>query len=523
MSEVKINISADGAQATAEIARVKSAAESASAMMKSIGGKNDTADQAAYLSGLTAEAKTTEAVGKATQAAAFKKKDLKDAIQALSRDVPGLGSALALLKHPFVALVAGIAGFVAALKSQIDAQDEAARASAKLATSIGPLFEQMRRATTIAEAAAAAQSYADSVEAAAATSRSAQTGLDDANRRAAEANEHQKKKIELMREAARLEIKAEQASGKITAEQAAIKFSALGGQFAREDSAAAVAAGFAESQRLDKARQEADARAKEARGALPGLEADAADAAGRVPRHAKSREELKAERAKRTEEIKKELTQNELDIAAAQGATTPWDIVKTGAFGLAAGAGGAYDFAIGQTGSPLDAAGKRLAELSPDARQLAEKRASLEAEQRQIQERDDAEEAGEVRRKARAEQAKRRVDTARAVLSKAEGESAALGHREAVAYEGAQGLQRSEAELAPLRDRNVVGAAKVENLETIKKLTSEEEQIWGEVVAAIKEGKIASAHAGNEALRAIRSEIVELKRHVAQMSARGPQ
>lgn len=66
--------------------------------------------------------------------------------------------------------------------------------------------------------------------------------------------------------------------------------------------------------------------------------------------------------------------------------------------------------------------------------------------------------------------------------------------------------------------------AQIESLTKLSDtLNSEKQNAWGEVVAALKEGKQLQAAAAQETLRAIRESNAETQRQIAQLQARGPQ
>lgn len=497
MAEVKINITADGAQAAAEISKVKSAAESFSAMTEAHKGRNDNADQSNYLSNITAEAKATAESGKAAAKAALSKKDLKDAVQSASHAFPGLSAALVLLKNPYVIIVAAIAGFISALKNQMDAQDEAARKSAALATSLGPLFEQFRKATTIAEAAAAARAYADAMEDSYIASQTSLTQLNSENTAQETANRLLKAKTDLQRESARNSIKRDQATGAITGEEAAAKLKVLGGQFANEDAAAAIAAQVAESARIDKAARDAAARRDAIGAALPSAEESAADAARREKDYKAKAEQSAAIRKQRREELEKEIADQELVIAKAQQ---------------------------DMSGAPTQALSQAF---GPSAWQAQNKMEQLVAEQKQLQISDDAQAAKAVKLASEKESSASYVKTLRGAHAKASGEAADLTAREAAVANQIAAARASEAVLAPMRAGNAATEADTGRIESLKRLATalsgEEQEVWGEVVASVKEGHLLRAEAARQTLDTIRAENADIKRQINQLQARGPQ
>lgn len=205
MSDYKIRINTEGAkQAAADLralaiaaaelqnriaastnsASGKSAADSASVFSQQRIRENVTKDQAAYLGALTDEAKETADLTKKTDLLSGAKVNLTKAFKSLSHEIPIVGQLLSFLKNPYFAAIALIAGFIAAIKKQVDAQNELARASAETATSLDPSIVRMTTLKTLAaEAAVSHQEFATSIAAIANSMPKALAALDDLNTR----------------------------------------------------------------------------------------------------------------------------------------------------------------------------------------------------------------------------------------------------------------------------------------------------------------------------------------------------
>lgn len=491
MAEVKIKITADGAQAAAEINKVKSAAESASAIFASLKARNNQSDQASYLAGLTDEAKATAETGKAAARAALQKKDLKDVVQALGRDFPILSSAIVLLKHPYAIAAAGIGAFIAVVKQQIDIQIQAAQASAKMATAIGPLMEQLSKSSSIATMAADLRAYADSLDAANIASQSSKEKLDAANTAADKENNLLRDKIELQREAARNAIKRDQATGAITGDEAAARLKLLGGQFANEDAAAAIAADKARAERTEAAAADARQRAQQIEKELELASVEAATAAARVKKQEEMAKQAAAVRAERMPELKKELEEN-MRLQAAATQDTSGDLLQSG-----------------------------VKLMRPGELVLKKQQRELEAELSSLMKSEDTQGAGVINLRSDASSASSYVNTLRGARDKANAEAVTLGQTAAGLRGSAATTAAAEQTLSPARAGNAASEADsiriAELKKTIERLNKEAADTQTQIYEALKGGFLLRAAADQKFLRALNDE----KARLEQLAARG--
>lgn len=119
--------------------------------------------------------------------------------------------------------------------------------------------------------------------------------------------------------------------------------------------------------------------------------------------------------------------------------------------------------------------------------------------------------------------ARQREEMARATIGKAQSEQEKLGGQRGKLSEEFFEVGRS----TMLREQTAAIEATTEQIESLKKLrdtlAGEEQTVWTEVIAALKEGKVIQATAAQETLRVVREANAETQRQIAQLQSRGPQ
>ncbi len=294
--------------------------------------QGDGAKQAAQeLKGLTAasqgvnEALQAQADGEkkaasVTEEFTTKKVNLSKAFKSLSHEIPIVGQVVSFLKNPYTAAIAVIAGFVVAIKKQVDAQNELARASADLATSLEPVFiHQTKLKTLMAESAVAQEDFAASFAAIAAAINPTLQALDDFNARLERRAKLGDKIAEADKQKQLAAIDLKVAQGFLDPKEAIAQRAALEAQAgAQARRGEEVALGNQINVAQQRAFRNADT-IREGKAALPGAAAALQEEQNRLAKMQQDAAAAEMLRVNREEEIKKELAKKEFEISKGVG------------------------------------------------------------------------------------------------------------------------------------------------------------------------------------------------------------